>query len=115
MVAKAMPVIGAGEANAMLIGWLDVWAAPILVDPNWNNGDYYGKTPPLAGLAKALTAVTLHANHQDWADATFARRPARRARSPARRCWASSRSRACSTMPAWRAPGPPTPTISSIW
>ena len=54
MVAKAMPVIGAGEADAQLIAWLDVWAAPILVDPNWNKGDYYGKTPPNAGLAKAL-------------------------------------------------------------
>lgn len=82
MVAKAMPVIGAGEADAMLIGWLDIWAAPILVDPNWNNGDYYGKTPPLAGLAKALTAVTLQANHQDWANATFGRRPAKEGDEP---------------------------------
>lgn len=82
MVAKAMPVIGAAEANAMLIGWLDVWAAPILVDPNWNNGDYYGKAPPLAGLAKALTAVTLQANHQEWADATFGRRPAKEGEDP---------------------------------
>ncbi|WP_306226539.1 E22 family MetX-like putative esterase [Bosea beijingensis] len=82
MVAKAMPVIGAGEADAMLIAWLDVWAAPILVDPNWNNGDYYGKTPPLAGLAKALTAVTLQANHQDWANATFGRRPAKEGEEP---------------------------------
>lgn len=82
MVAKAMPVIGAGEADAMLIAWLDIWAAPILVDPNWNNGDYYGKTPPLAGLAKALTAVTLQANHQDWANATFGRRPAKESEEP---------------------------------
>lgn len=82
MVAKAMPVIGAAEANAMLIGWLDVWAAPILVDPDWNNGDYYGKAPPLAGLAKALTAVTLQANHEDWAGATFDRRPARAGEEP---------------------------------
>lgn len=82
MVAKAMPVIGAAEADAMLIGWLDVWAAPVLVDPNWNNGDYYGKAPPLAGLAKALTAVTLHANHQDWANATFGRRPAKEGENP---------------------------------
>lgn len=82
MVAKAMPVIGAAEADAMLIGWLDVWAAPILVDPNWNNGDYYGKTPPLAGLAKALTAVTLQANHQEWANATFGRRPAKEGEDP---------------------------------
>lgn len=84
MVAKAMPVIGAAEADAMLIGWLDVWAAPILVDPNWNGGDYYGKAPPLAGLAKALTAVTLHANHQDWANATFGRRPAKEGEDPGR-------------------------------
>jgi homoserine O-acetyltransferase len=84
MVAKAMPVIGTAEADAMLIGWLDVWAAPILVDPNWNKGDYYGKTPPNAGLAKALTAVTLHANHTDWANATFGRRPAKAEEDPAK-------------------------------
>lgn len=82
MVAKAMPVIGAAEADAMLIGWLDVWAAPILTDVNWNNGDYYGKAPPLAGLSKALAAVTLQANHQDWANATFGRRPAKEGEDP---------------------------------
>lgn len=84
MVAKAMPVIGAGEADAQLIAWLDVWAAPILVDPNWNKGDYYGKTPPNAGLAKALTVVTLQANHQDWANATFGRRAAKEGEDPAK-------------------------------
>jgi homoserine O-acetyltransferase len=84
MVAKAMPVIGAGEADAQLIAWLDVWAAPILVDPNWNKGDYYGRTPPNAGLAKALTAVTLQANHADWATATFGRRPAKEGEDPAK-------------------------------
>lgn len=84
MVAKAMPVIGAGEADAQLIAWLDVWAAPILVDPNWNKGDYYGRTPPNAGLAKALAVVTLQANHQDWANATFGRRPAKAEEDPAK-------------------------------
>lgn len=84
MVAKAMPVIGAGEADAQLIAWLDVWAAPILVDPNWNKGDYYGKTPPNAGLAKALAVVTLQANHQEWANATFGRRPAKAEEDPAK-------------------------------
>ncbi len=84
MVAKAMPVIGAGEADAQLIAWLDVWAAPILVDPNWNKGDYYGRTPPNAGLAKALTVVTLQANHADWANATFGRRPAKDGEDPAK-------------------------------
>ncbi|MET3891926.1 homoserine O-acetyltransferase [Bosea sp. OAE506] len=84
MVAKAMPVIGAGEADAQLIAWLDVWAAPIVVDPNWNKGDYYGKTPPNAGLAKALAVVTLQANHQDWANATFGRRAAKDGEDPAK-------------------------------
>lgn len=84
MVAKAMPVIGAGEADAQLIAWLDVWAAPILVDPNWNKGDYYGRTPPNAGLAKALAVVTLQANHQEWANATFGRRPAKAEEDPAK-------------------------------
>ena len=84
MVAKAMPVIGAGEADAQLIAWLDVWAAPILVDPNWNKGDYYGRTPPNAGLATALPVVTLQANHADWANATFGRRPAKEGEDPAK-------------------------------
>jgi homoserine O-acetyltransferase/O-succinyltransferase len=84
MVAKAMPVIGAAEADAQLIAWLDVWAAPILVDPNWNKGDYYGRTPPNAGLAKALTVVTLQANHAEWANATFGRRAAKESEAPAK-------------------------------
>ena len=42
MVGKAIPVIGAGESDGYLVAWLDVWAAPIRLDPNWNNGDYYG-------------------------------------------------------------------------
>ena len=37
-----------------------------------------------AGLAKALTAVTLQANHQDWANATFGRRPAKEGDDPAK-------------------------------
>ncbi|SEG79780.1 E22 family MetX-like putative esterase [Bosea lathyri] len=84
MVAKAMPVIGAAEADAQLIAWLDVWAAPILVDQNWNKGDYYGRTPPNAGLAKALAVVTLQANHAEWANATFGRRPAKPDEAPAK-------------------------------
>lgn len=83
MVGKAMAVIGSAEADAQLIAWLDVWAAPILVDPNWNKGDYYGKTPPDAGLAKALAVVTLQANHGDWTNGTFGRRAAKEGASPA--------------------------------
>jgi homoserine O-acetyltransferase len=73
MVERVIPVIGSGEADAYLIGWLDAWAAPIRLDPNWRGGDYYDGTPPTDGLAQALKLVTLHANHWEWADAAFGR------------------------------------------
>ncbi|MFO1149657.1 MAG: homoserine O-acetyltransferase [Alsobacter sp.] len=82
MVDRIMPVIGFPAADANLIAWLDVWAAPIRLDPRWNNGDYYGKEPPLAGLAQSLKIVTLHANHWDWADATFGRKWAKEGEDP---------------------------------
>jgi homoserine O-acetyltransferase len=82
-VARAMPVIAFGEADANLIAWLDIWASPIRLDPNWNKGDYYGRTPPNDGLAQALKIVTLHANHADWANKTFGRKWAKEGENPA--------------------------------
>lgn len=73
MVERVVPVIGAGAADAFLIGWLNVWAAPIKLDPNWNGGDYYDGAPPTAGLAAALKSVTLHAQHWEWAEEAFGR------------------------------------------
>lgn len=68
MVARAMPVIGTDRVDAWIIGWLDIWAAPIRLDPNWKGGDYYGGPEPLAGLAEALKVVTLHARDWPWAE-----------------------------------------------
>jgi homoserine O-acetyltransferase len=84
MVARIMPVIGFAEADANLIAWLDIWASPIRLDPKWNGGDYYGKEPPLAGLAQALKVVTLHAQHWKWANAAFARKWAKEGDDPAK-------------------------------
>lgn len=67
MVGRVIPVIGTGEADGYLIAWLDSWSTPIRLDANWNNGDYYGKAEPTAGLAAALKLVTLHAQHWAWA------------------------------------------------
>src|SRR2546425_443818 len=67
MVERIVPVIGAAELNAFGIGWLGVWAAPIMLDPRWNKGDYYGQEEPVEGLALALKIVTLHARHYGWA------------------------------------------------
>jgi homoserine O-acetyltransferase len=72
-VERVIPVIGSGWASAWLIGWLDIWARPITLDPNWNGGDYYGGERPLDGLAAALKTVTLHAQHFEWANESFGR------------------------------------------
>lgn len=82
-VGRIMPVVGTPGADANLTAWLDVWAAPIRLDPNFRNGDYYGREAPNAGLAQALKIVTLQANHGDWANATFGRKPAAEGRDPA--------------------------------
>jgi len=83
MVERIMPVIGAAEASPWLIAWLDVWAAPIRLDPKWNGGDYHGREPPVAGLAEALKVVSLHANHWDWAEKGFGRSFAEGGKDPA--------------------------------
>jgi homoserine O-acetyltransferase len=66
MVGKLIPVIASGEADGYQIAWLNMWGAPIRVDPNWNKGDYYGRAEPFEGLSAALALVTLHAQHWTW-------------------------------------------------
>lgn len=83
MVERLIPVIGSGWASGNLIGWLNLWAAPIRLDPNWNGGDYYDAEPPTAGLAEALKLVTLHAQHWEWANGAFGRDWAEEGADPA--------------------------------
>jgi homoserine O-acetyltransferase/O-succinyltransferase len=84
MVERVIPVIGMPGVDAFMIEWLDVWAAPIRLDPKWNNGDYYGKEPPLEGLKQSLKIISLHANHWEWADKTFGLAPAEEGKDPAK-------------------------------
>lgn len=84
MVERIIPVIGAAELDAYTIGWLNIWAAPILLDPKWNKGDYYGKEEPTDGLALALKIVTLQARHYGWAAKAFGRKWATADKDPAR-------------------------------
>lgn len=72
-VERAIPVIGAGVSDPWLLATLNTWAAPIRVDANWNDGDYYDDEPPLDGLREALKLVTLNANHWEWANQSFDR------------------------------------------
>lgn len=82
-VERIIPVVGAPAGDPFLIAWLDIWAAPVRLDPNWNGGDYYGKTPPMEGLKASLKAITVHANHWEWASKTFGLAPADPAKDPA--------------------------------
>ncbi|MGI8525415.1 MAG: alpha/beta fold hydrolase [Pseudolabrys sp.] len=82
-IDRIVAVISAPAADPYLIGWLDAWAAPIKLDPKWNSGDYYGKEPPLDGLAAALVLVTLQAQHSEWATKTQAG-PADAAKDPSK-------------------------------
>nr|VFJ74957.1 MAG: homoserine O-acetyltransferase [Candidatus Kentron sp. FW] len=73
MVRRIIPVIGAGEVNAYLIGHVNIWTGPIRLDPNWNGGNYYDADPPLAGLRETMKMVTLFARHWKWTDEAFGR------------------------------------------
>jgi homoserine O-acetyltransferase/O-succinyltransferase len=84
MVARIVPVIGTADLGAYGIEWLNVWGAPIMLDPHWNGGDYYGKAEPNDGLALALKMVTIHARHYGWAAKTFGRKWAAPDKDPAR-------------------------------
>lgn len=72
-VERVIPVIGAGATDPWLLATLSAWAAPIRLDANWNDGDYYEGEPPLDGLRESLKLVTLDANHWQWANETFDR------------------------------------------
>ncbi|MCZ0926107.1 homoserine O-acetyltransferase [Halomonas janggokensis] len=72
-VERLIPVIGGGVADPWLLATLSAWGAPIRLDANWNEGDYYDGEPPTDGLKEALKLVTLNANHWEWANDTFNR------------------------------------------
>ena len=82
-VERLIPVIGSGWADGDLIAWLNIWAAPIKLDPNWNGGDYYDGEAPVKGLAESLKVVTLHAQHWEWSNGVFGRSWAKEAANPA--------------------------------
>ncbi len=82
MVSRLIPVIGAGSANGNLIGWLNIWASPIMLDKNWRGGDYYNRQPPLRGLAEALKIVTLHCQSWEWSNGVFGRTWANKDKNP---------------------------------
>ena len=84
MVERIIPVIPGGlEADPYLIAMAHAWANPILLDPNWNKGDYYDKDKkPTQGLEQALQVVTVNTRHYGWAERVFGRKWAAEGKDP---------------------------------
>ena len=82
-VARVVHVVGPGfDISPYVLQMLDVWMLPIRADPKWNNGDYYGREEPAAGVAQALMIVTLTARANGWAEKTFGYKWADAAKDP---------------------------------
>ncbi|HSS71075.1 MAG TPA: homoserine O-acetyltransferase [Casimicrobiaceae bacterium] len=82
-VARVVHVVGPGfDISPYVLQMLDVWTLPIKVDPKWNNGDYYGREEPAAGVAQSLMIVTITARANGWAEKTFGYKWADPARDP---------------------------------
>jgi homoserine O-acetyltransferase len=62
-VERLISVIGSAQSDAWMTTQLEQWSIPIKLDPNWNNGDYYAKTPPVDGLTASLMFITQVALH----------------------------------------------------
>ena len=83
-VDRAIPVISPGlSISPWAVALLDIWVAPIKVDPKWNNGDYYATGEPLEGIALALKLVTITTRHWSRIERTFGYKPADATKPPA--------------------------------
>jgi homoserine O-acetyltransferase/O-succinyltransferase len=83
-VERIIPIVGAAQCDAFEIGRLESWMAPILLDPHWNGGDYYGKEEPIEGVKVSMKAVLIDTRHPDWANNTFERKWASADKDPAK-------------------------------
>jgi len=55
-VHSIIPIATGGRITPMAIAFNTIGRQAIMKDPNWNNGDYYGKSFPKDGLAIARMA-----------------------------------------------------------
>jgi len=53
MVRSVVPIATTMRHSALAIAFNEIARQAIMSDPNWNNGEYYGKTKPDMGLAVA--------------------------------------------------------------
>lgn len=65
-VERMISVIGTAQTDAWTTLALEHWSLPIKLDPNWQQGNYYGQTAPLNGLAQSLMLITQQALYPDF-------------------------------------------------
>ncbi len=65
-VASVLAIATSARLNAQGIAFNEVGRQAIMADPDWRGGDYYGRTPPSAGLAIARMVghITYLSDHQ---------------------------------------------------
>jgi homoserine O-acetyltransferase len=80
---RVIPIVGLAETDGYTVANLDVWSAPIKLDPNWNQGDYYGKAEPVDGLATAFKIVVHEAQNYGGVAKTVGRKWAQEGKDPA--------------------------------
>ncbi|HEX9647111.1 MAG TPA: homoserine O-acetyltransferase [Alphaproteobacteria bacterium] len=83
MVERAILVTPWARADAWQIATIYAWTAPILRDPAWNGGAYYGAPEPVEGLAAAYEVAFMDALGPAFLNATFGRKWAEDGNDPA--------------------------------
>jgi homoserine O-acetyltransferase len=76
MVAGICPVASCARAGAQLIAFDECMRRAIMLDPNWNRGDYHGKESPGKGLALARMIGTITYLSNPIMEDMFGRKPA---------------------------------------
>jgi homoserine O-acetyltransferase len=76
MVAAICPVASCARASAQLIAFDECMRRAIMLDPDWNRGDYYGHQTPGKGLALARMIGTITYLSNPLMERMFGRKPA---------------------------------------
>jgi homoserine O-acetyltransferase len=74
-VRSAIPIACSARLSAMGLAISDLCRRAILEDPDWNNGNYYGRSTPKGGLAVARMMAHLTYISAAFLDVEFGRRP----------------------------------------
>jgi len=81
---RIIPIVVGAATNGYFIADSDNWAAPIRLDPKWNQGDYYGKAEPLDGIKAAFKILFHEAQNYTGVAQTVDRKWAKDGKDPAK-------------------------------